>query len=109
MHRMERLSEDMRLLISKIVSQELKHPDLDGMITITKVDITPDQKYAKVHTSIYGAKDREKVLSALKKSNGYIKKQISTRLKIRNTPDLTFVLDDSIEYGAHINEVLKNI
>ncbi|MEG2711612.1 MAG: 30S ribosome-binding factor RbfA [Clostridia bacterium] len=109
MHRLERLSEDMQLLISKIVQQELKNPDIDGIISITKVDITPDQKYAKVHTSIYGANNKDAVLAALKKSAGFVRKQMSQRLKLRNAPELTFVMDESIEYGAHINEVLKNI
>ena len=109
MHKQERLSEDMRLLVSTIISQELKHPDLQGMLTVTRIEITPDQKYAKIHVSMYGTKNKERVLAALKKSTGYIKKQISLRLKIRNTPAITFVSDDSIEYGAYMNEVFKKM
>ncbi len=109
MHKQQRLEEDMRLLVSTIISQELKHPDLEGMLTVTRIEITPDQKYAKLHISVFGAKDKEKVLAALKKSTGYIKRQISLRLKIRNTPALTFVIDDSIEYGAYMNEVFKKM
>ena len=105
----ERLSEDMRLLVSNIITQELKHPDLEGMLTVTRIEITPDQKYAKIFISMFGAKDKEKVLAALRKSTGYVKKQISLRLKIRNTPALTFVTDDSMEYGAYMNEVFKKM
>ena len=109
MFRLERLEEDMQLLISKVVQQELKHPDIEGMISITKVSITPDQKYAKVYTSIYGVKDREKVINALKKSAGFVRKQVALRMKMRNAPEITFVLDDSIEYGAHINKVINDL
>ncbi len=109
MHRLERLEEDMQLLISRVVQQELKHPDINGIISITNVSITPDQKYAKVHTSIYGVEDKEKVLNALKKSAGFVRKQVALRMKMRNTPEITFVLDDSIEYGAHINQVINNL
>lgn len=109
MHRLERLEEDMQLLISRVVQQELKHPDINGIISITNVSITPDQKYAKVHTSIYGVEDKEKVLNALRKSAGFVRKQVALRMKMRNTPEITFVLDDSIEYGAYINQVINNL
>lgn len=109
MHRLERLEEDMQLLISRVVQQELKHPDINGIISITNVSITPDQKYAKVHTSIYGVEDKEKVLNALRKSSGFVRKQVALRMKMRNTPEITFVLDDSIEYGAYINQVINNL
>ncbi len=109
MHRLERIEEDYKNLVSKIIQQELKHPDLDGMISVLKVSITPDQKYAKIYTSVYGAKNKEKVIAALRKSAGFVRKQVALRLKMRNSPEITFVLDDSIEYGAHINKVINNL
>lgn len=109
MHRIERISEDITACISKIIREDLKHPDIDGIISILKSDVTPDLKYAKVYVSIFGTEDKNKVLKALKKSSGYVRKQVSRRMKIQNTPEILFTLDDTIEYGAHINELLKNI
>lgn len=109
MHRIERISEDMTACISKIIREDVKHPDIEGIISILKSDVTPDLKYAKVYVSIYGTDDKEKVMKALKKSSGFIRKQVSQRLKIQNTPEIIFTLDNTIEYGAHINELLSKL
>jgi len=108
MDRTDRIAEEMRKELSYMIQNELKDPRINGLISITKVLVTKDLKYCKVYVSVFGD-DKESVLGGIKSGAGYMRKELSTRIKIRTVPELQFVLDDSIEYGAHINEVLKNL
>lgn len=109
MQRHDRLEQDVKIALSNIVSYEVKDPSVTGLISVTDVKITPDQKYAKVYISIYGKQNKQKVIEALKKATGYIKGELARRVKMRNIPALTFVLDDSIEYGAHMDKVIDEV
>jgi ribosome-binding factor A len=74
------------------------------------VNVTKDLKFAKAYISVFGDDASKKgVLDALKSASGFIRREIGHRINLRATPEFTFVLDDSIEYGAHINQVLKNL
>jgi len=107
MQKHERLEQDTKRALTVIISEELKNPDVTGLISVTDVKITPDQKYAKVFVSIYNVKDKESVLAALKKCSKFIRGGISRHVKMRNTPELTFVIDNSLEYGSHMDQVFK--
>ena len=74
MQRHERLEQDVKVALSNIITYEVKNPSVTGLISVTDVKITPDQKYAKIYISIYGKKNKEKVIEALKKSSGIYKK-----------------------------------
>lgn len=109
MQKHERLQQDVKRALTTIISEELKSPNVTGLISITDVKVTPDQKYAKVFVSIYNVNDKESVLLGLMKCAKFIRGSLSRHVKMRNTPELTFVLDDSLEYGSHMNEVFKNL
>lgn len=109
MQRHERLEEDVKLAISDIISREVKHPDVKGIISITKVHITPDNKYAKIYVSIFNVDDKSKVLNAIKKSNGFIKFELSKRVQMKYMPALEFVLDDSMDYGSHMDKIINSL
>ena len=79
------------------------------MISVTKVKITPDLKYAKVYVSILNSKNNEKTMEALKKSAGFMRSQIAKRVNLRITPELVFEKDDSMEYGMKIDAILKDL
>ena len=79
------------------------------MISVTKVKVTNDLKYAKVYISILNAKDNKQTLAALKKSAGFLRSELAKKVNLRNTPELVFELDDSLEYGAKIDSILKEI
>ena len=79
------------------------------MISVTKVKITPDLKYAKVYVSILNSKNDEKTMEALKKSAGFMRSQIAKRVNLRITPELVFEKDDSMEYGMKIDAILKDL
>lgn len=107
--RFERINEELKKEISHIISYELNNPNVTGLISVTKAKITPDLKYAKVYVSILNSKNIKETLAGLKKSSGYIRTEIAKRINLRITPELIFELDDSIEYGAKIDSILREI
>ena len=109
MQRHERLEQDVKIALSDIIMNEVKEPSVTGLISVTDVKITPDQKYAKVFISIFGKTNKQKVLDALTKATGFIKKELGSRVRMRNMPSITFELDDSMEYGAHMDKVIKEV
>ena len=108
-NRFERINEELKKEISNIINYELNNPNVTGLISVTKAKITPDLKYAKVYVSILNSKNIKETLAGLKKSSGYIRTEIAKRINLRITPELIFELDDSIEYGAKIDSILKDI
>ena len=108
-NRLGRVNEELKKVISEVINYELKNPSVTGMISVTKAKITPDLKYAKIYVSILNSKNIKETLAGLKKSSGYIRSEIAKRINLRITPELIFELDDSLEYGAKIDSILKDI
>lgn len=108
-NRLGRIDEELKKEISNIINYELKNPNITGMISVTRAKITPDLKYAKIYVSILNSKNVKDTLANLKKSSGFIRSEIAQRINLRITPELIFILDDSMEYGAKIDQILKEI
>ena len=107
-YRSGRLNEEMKKEISNIVMNELKDPRVTAMVTITDVEVTSDLSYAKVFVSIFGTeKQKEESLAALKSSAGYIRHEVAQRIKVRYVPELIITVDDTIDRGMHIDELIK--
>lgn len=107
--RLNRINEELRKELSSIVAYELKNPNITGMVSVTKVKITPDFKYAKVYVSLLNSKNIEKTMQGLKESSGFIRSKIAKDVNLRITPELVFELDESLEYGARIDNILKDL
>lgn len=107
--RLNRINEELRKELSKLVTFELKNPKVTGMVSVTKVKITPDFKYAQVYVSLLNSKNVKKTLEGLKESSGFLKSQIARSVNLRVTPELVFELDDSLEQGARIESILKDL
>ncbi len=107
--RLGRIEEEYRKELSQIIGYELKNPNVTGLISVTKVKVSNDLKYARVYVSILNAKNLKDTLAGLKKSSGFIRSELAKRVNLRNTPELVFELDDSLEYGAKIDTILKEI
>ena len=107
--RLGRIDEEYRKEISNILSYKLKNPHGTGMISVTKVNVTNDLKFAKVYVSILNSKNIKNTLAGLKKSSGFIRSELAKKVNLRNSPELIFELDDSLEYGARIDSILKEI
>lgn len=108
-NRIERINEEYRKEISQIIGFELNNSNITGMISVTKVKVTTDLKYAKIYVSILNSKNIKDTLTGLKKSSGFIRTELAKRVNLSNTPELIFELDESIEYGAKIDTILKEI
>ncbi len=108
-NRMARVDEELRETISKIIDQELYDPNLTGMISVSSVKTTPDLRYSRVFVTMIGCKSQKENLAILKKSSGYIRSLVAKRVNLRITPELVFEFDDSIEYGAKIDKILKDM
>lgn len=107
--RLNRINEELRKELSNVLSYELKNPNVTGMISVTKVKITPDFKYAKVYVSLLNSKNINQTMLGLKESSGFIRSKIAKSVNLRITPELVFELDDSLEYGARIENILKGL
>ena len=108
-NRLGRIDEQYRKEISQILNYELKNPNVTGLISVTKVKVTNDLQFAKVYVSILNSKNLKDTLAGLKKSAGFIRSELAKRVNLRNTPEIIFELDDSLEYGARIDNILKEI
>ena len=106
--RLKRLNHTYSEEISKILHDEMKDPDLN-FVTITACDTTNDLSFAKVYYTVLEDSKKDVVAAALKKASPSIRSILSSRVNIRNTPELRFVYDDSIEYGRRIDEVIERI
>lgn len=108
-NRLGRIEEEYRKELSQIIGYELKNPNVTGLISVTKVKVTNDLKYARVYVSILNSKNMKETLAGLKKSSGFVRSELAKRVNLRNTPEIIFELDDSIEYGTKIDAILKEI
>lgn len=108
-NRFERINEEYRKEISNIIDNKLKNPNVTGLISVTKVKVTADLKYAKVYVSILNSKNLKETLAGLKKSAGFVRSELARTVNLRNTPEIIFELDESLEYGARIDSILKDI
>lgn len=107
--RLNRINEELKKEISNVLTFELKNPNVTGLISVTKAKITPDFKYAKIYVSILNSKNLERTMQGLKDSAGFIRSQVAKTINLRITPELVFELDDSMEYGMRIDNILKEI
>ena len=108
-YRRGRINEEVVRELASIV-REVKDPRVQkAIVSITAADVTADMKYAKIYFSCIGKADKEEVKKLLESASGFMRKQIAVRLNLRQTPELKFIPDDSIEYGANINRLLKQV
>ena len=108
-NRMNRVDEEIRREISNIIDQDLKNTNITGIISVTKVKVSPDLKMARVYISLLNSKSKKNTIEGLKKSAGFIRSELARRINLRYTPEIIFELDESMEYGNRIENILKEI
>jgi ribosome-binding factor A len=107
--RPERVGEMIRSQIGAVLIRGLRDPRI-GLTTVTAVKMSPDLKYARVYVSVLGSEeDRKRSLQGLNSAAPHIRHEIGVHLRLKNTPELTFVYDSSIDYGARIEELLQQV
>ncbi|MGE5173341.1 MAG: 30S ribosome-binding factor RbfA [Betaproteobacteria bacterium] len=105
--RAERVGDQMKQEIADILMRKIKDPRI-GFVTVTDVEVADDLKNAKVFVSIYGG-DKEKTLKGLESASAYIRLELGKRMRMKFMPELLFRFDATIEQGAHIMELLRDI
>ena len=105
--RIDRISEEVRRELDKIIRDDLNDPRVGGTWSIVRAEVTRDLRYCKVRVSVLEAERRKELMEALKKASGFIRRELGKRVDLRYTPELLFELDTNIEYAARINELLK--
>ncbi len=108
-NRMDKVNEEFKRELSKIIDMELKNPNITGLISVTKVKTASDLKSAKVYISILGSKSKKNTIEGLKNASGFIRSRLAETVNLRYTPEITFVEDETLEYGAKIDSILEDL
>ena len=108
-NRISRINEDIQRTLSELI-RRLKDPRVSGvgMVSIIRVDTTGDLRYARVWVSVLDKSQEKDVLRGLKSASCFLRRELGRTLNLRYTPELQFIADDSIAYGAHILEILRD-
>ena len=106
--RSDRIGELIREEISNILRMDVKDPRL-GMLSVTRVEVTPDLKHARIYISPFKKEEVDAIFNCLKNARGFIQRKLGHRIKLHYTPVIEFHIDDSIKYGAHILEILEGL
>ena len=108
-NRLARTNDDIQRVLSELL-RGVKDPRVQqGMLSVIRVETTGDLRYAKVWISVYGLKDEKEFRRGLKSASGFLRRELGNSMSLRYTPELVFEVDHSIEYGAHINEVINSL
>ncbi len=107
-NRIGRINEEIQRELSTLL-RTVKDPRLqNALVTITHVDTTSDLRYARIFISALDKGQEAEMMKGLKSASGYLRRELGAALRLRYTPELQFIADDSIEQGAHILEMLRN-
>ena len=106
-----RINAEVQKELSEIIRSEIKDPRVNGAMTsVVSVEVTPDLKYCKAYISVLADEERANaVLAGLKSAEGYIRRELARRVNLRNTPEITFKLDQSIEYGVNMSRLIDDV
>ena len=105
-----RINGEVQRELSQIIRNEVKDPRIHPMTTVTAVEVTPDLKFCKAYISVLGTEEEEKnTMAGLRSAVGYVRKALAKSVNLRNTPEITFIEDRSIEYGVRMISRIENV
>jgi len=109
-NRIQKINALIKQEVGYLIQFDLKDPRLNEMISVVKVDTTGDLNQSKIYVSIFDTPEKQQeAIEILNKASGYVRKFVGKKLKAHHTPEILFLLDDSIEYGVHINKMLHDL
>ena len=105
-----RLNGEVQKVLSEIIRGEIKDPRISPLTSVVSVSVAPDLKTCKAFISVLGNEEaQENTMAGLKSAVGYVRRQLAKELNLRNTPEITFVLDQSIEYGVNMSKMIDDV
>ncbi len=105
-----RINQAVQRELSNIIRTEVKDPRVGIMTSVTAVDVATDLKTCKVYISVLGnEEEKQETMKALENAMGFIRRSLASNLNLRNTPELRFIEDDSIEYGVNMSELIDKV
>ena len=106
----ERINAEMQRELSRILREEVKDPRIPVMISVTAAEVAPDLKTCKAYISVLGDEEAlRETISGLKSAEGFIRRELARTVNLRNTPQLTFIGDQSIEYGIRMSRLIDEV
>ncbi len=105
-----RINSEVQKELMRIITREIKDPRICPMTTVVAVEVAPDLKTCKAYISVLGSKEeQDDTLAGLQSAHGYIKRELAHSINLRNTPNITFIMDQSIEYGVNMSRKIDEI
>lgn len=105
-----RVNAEVLRELSSIIRSEIKDPRIHPMTSVMGVEVAPDLKTCKAYISVLGdEKAQEDTMAGLKSAESYVRRQLAKNLNLRNTPEIRFILDQSIEYGVHMSKLIDEV
>jgi len=105
-----RVNEEVLRSLSEIIHSDIKDPRIASMTSVVSVEVAPDLKTCKAYISVLGDEQSQKdTLAGLKSAEGYIRRSLARSVNLRNTPQITFVMDQSIEYGVRMSHLIDEV
>jgi len=105
-----RINGEVQRELSRIISREIKDPRIAPMTSVVDAVVTSDLKQCKAYISVLGDQEaKEDTLNGLRSAVGYIRRELAHSINLRNTPEITFILDDSIEYGVEMSKKIDEL
>ena len=102
-----RINGEVLKELSNIIRSEIKDPRINPMTSVVAVEVAPDLKTCKAYISVLGdEKSQQDTIAGLKSAEGYIRRQLARTVNLRNTPEIRFILDQSIEYGINMSKLI---
>ncbi|MGI6586847.1 MAG: 30S ribosome-binding factor RbfA [Gracilibacteraceae bacterium] len=109
-HRLNRISEEVKRVVSEIIRNDLKDPRISTLCSVVAAEVTPDLRYAKVFISVLGSEEEKKAtIKGLTNAAGFIRRELGRKIELRCLPDVVFELDRSIEHGAYISKLINEV
>jgi len=105
-----RINREFQRELSELINNEIKDPRIAPMVSVVAVEVAPDLKTSKVYISVLGDLEaQENTLKGLKSAASFLRSQLAHNLNMRNTPELTFIVDQSIEYGVNMSHLIDEV
>ena len=105
-----RINGEVQKELSNIIHNEIKDPRISPMTSVISAVVAPDLKTCKAYISVYGTpEEKEDTMAGLKKAEGFIRRLLASNMNMRNTPEIRFVLDESIEYGVSMSKMIDEV